>query len=103
MTDQRLTNELACRVMGWRVTPDRFITSGRSWLPKWRFSPLLRLEDALQLLDHAASDYRLSTVDGHRFTAEVRVGGRRGKASGKSRPRTITMAIANAVGLEFLE
>ena len=101
MNDDRLTDELARRVMGWKVTPDRFVTQGRSWLPKWRFAPLRRLEDAFQLLDHAASEYLLATVDGHPFTVEVRVHGRNGKASGELKARAITLALAYALGVEI--
>jgi hypothetical protein len=83
MNDATLTEELARQVLGWRVAPDRFMKSGRSWIPKWRFSPLVRLEDAFQLLDVVASGYRLEGCKGGMFTAKVRVGRRIGKASGE--------------------
>ena len=51
--DLELTEELARSVMGWRSAPGRFLKPGGSWLPKWRFAPLERLEDAFRLL-HAA-------------------------------------------------
>jgi hypothetical protein len=38
MSDDTLTAYLAERVMRWNATPDRFIKSGRSWIPRWRFS-----------------------------------------------------------------
>src|SRR5262245_53243691 len=43
MSEDALTVALAERVMGWRVAPGRFIKSGRSWIPHWRFSPLTRI------------------------------------------------------------
>jgi hypothetical protein len=100
MTEEALTAALAERVMGWKATPDRFIKSGRSWLPKWRFAPLTRLDDAFLLLDRAASHYRLVTVEGGTFTAEVQVGARTGKASGEPKARAITIAVARALGVE---
>jgi hypothetical protein len=100
ISEQALTDALAERVMGWKATPDRFIKSGRNWLPKWRFAPLSRLDDAFQLLDRACSTYKLERRDGDPFRAEVRVGGRVGKASGDPRARTITLAIARSLGLE---
>jgi len=100
MTDQALTDILAERVMGWRVTPDRFIRSGRGWLPKWRFAPLSRLDDAFQLLDRLAFAYKLERTGGDKFAVEVRSSGRIGTASGEQKARTITMAIVQALGLE---
>jgi hypothetical protein len=100
ISDQELTAGLAKEVMGWKVAPDRFIKPGRSWVPRWRFAPLKRLEDAFEVLDRAKSDYKLTVIDGGSFTAEVRVGGRIGKTSGEPKARTITIALAHALGLE---
>jgi hypothetical protein len=99
MTDMRLTDELATRVLGWKPSSDRFVKPGRGWLPRWRFRPLEDLADALRLLDAATQHYVL-TNDGRTFTAEVEVSSRRGKASGRCKARTITVAVARAVGLE---
>ena len=99
MTDERLTDELALRVMGWKVAPDRFVKSGRSWLPKWRFRPIVELADAFQLLDRAADHYTLKG-DGRTFNAVIQTSSGRGTASGESKPRVITLAIAKALGLE---
>lgn len=97
--DERLTEELARQVLGWRVAPDRFIKSGRTWIPKWRFSPLDRVADAFDLLDRAATNYRLELHERGVFTAEVCVGGRTGKACSPIKSRAITIAVAAAVGL----
>jgi hypothetical protein len=101
MNDERLTEELACHLMGWRLAPDRFMKSGRSWIPRWRFTPLTSLEHAFQLLDRAASKYTLTAVAGVAFTAEVRVRGRMGKVSGLSKAKTISLALAQALELEL--
>src|SRR5258708_28407361 len=97
MNDDRLTEKLAAQVLGWKAAPGRFIKSGGSWTPSWRFAPLTNLEQAFDLLDRAASTYTISNKVGC-FDAEVRVGGRVGKASGKLKARTITLALAHARG-----
>lgn len=100
MNDVRLTDELACKVMGWRPTPDRFIKSGRSWIPRWRFTPLTRLDDAFQLLDRFASSYKLEKTGQGSFAVEVQFNDRVGKASGEPKARAITLAVARTLGLE---
>jgi hypothetical protein len=103
MTDEVLTGELASRVMGWKTAPDRFVKGGRSWIPRWRFQPLVELADAFRLLDKGARRYSL-TCDGRRtFSVEVQVGTRHGKASSKNKARAITLAVARALGLEVGE
>ena len=98
MTDEHLTDFLAERVMGWRVAPDRFIKSGRKWIVRWRFAPLKSLEDAFDLLDTCGCAYTMSAGLDGQFEAEVRVDGRVGKATGNLKPRTITIALARALG-----
>jgi hypothetical protein len=102
MTEQALTGILAERVMGWKVAPDRFIKSGRSWIPRWRFRPFADLADAFQLLDRAAAHYTL-TCDCSTFAAEVQIESCRGKAVGEHKARTITVAVARALRLEVDE
>jgi hypothetical protein len=86
--------------MGWRSAPGRFLTTGRSWIPRWRFRPLEDLADAFQLLDRATSYFSLRS-DGHNLlTAEVQIDGRCGKASGRLIARTITTAVARSLGVE---
>lgn len=98
--DQRLTEALAVQVMGWRVGPDRFITGARSWLPKWRFNPLQQLLDAFMLLDYSKSKRYVISKNGTSFQVEVEHDGKVGKATGKSKPRTITLALARSLGLD---
>ena len=85
--------------MGWKVTPDRFIKSGRSWIPRWRFQPLDDIADAIELLNRVASWFTLLSTLKKVVTAEVNVAGRHGKASGPQTARTITIAVARALGL----
>jgi hypothetical protein len=98
-----LTAVFAKRFLGLKPTRDRFLRPNGSWLPKWRFSPFASVEDALLVVDHAASEFKLSRVQGGLFTAEVRIGGRTGKAAGADKARTISCAIADAIGLEITE
>jgi hypothetical protein len=51
-----LTVVLAERIMGWTAGPDRFSMGKRKWIPRWRFHPTNRMEDALVLLKHLAPD-----------------------------------------------
>jgi hypothetical protein len=94
------TGLLAQRVLGWTVAPDRFLTGGRQWLPRWRFQPLKRLEDAFQLMNGAApEEYTLGSEKGG-FWAKVRIAGATGEAHESSQARAMTLAIARAIGLE---
>lgn len=99
MIEDRLKEELAARLLGWKAAPDRFLKSGRGWIPKWRFTPFTRLEDAFSLLDRTGGTYILSVGSNGVFTAEVRVGERIGKAIGEPKARSITLAISRALGL----
>lgn len=97
-----LTVQLAQTVMHWRVAPDRFLKSGRQWIAKWRFRPFSRLEDAFLLLDQTGGTYNLAVDRNGALTAEVRIRGRVGKASGNAKARTITLAIVRALDLAIL-
>jgi hypothetical protein len=103
MNDDRLTECLAVRIMGWRSASGRYIKAGKAWTPRWKFAPLTKLEDAFSLLDAAASSYTLRSAPDGTFEAEVRLGGRVGNASGKAKARTITLALARAVSLEVAQ
>ncbi len=98
MTEHSLTDALA-EQLGWKVAPDRFIKSGRTWLPRWRFAPLSRLDDAFLLLDRFATSYTMRWAERGRFFVEVRSGRRIGRAYGEPKSRAITLAIAEALGL----
>lgn len=101
MTGDQLTAILAERVMGWRVGPDRFLMSNRRWLPRWRFQPSERVEDAYHLLERAAAqEFNMDRTQDGRFWVRVRIAGATGEARDSSQARAITFAIARAIGLE---
>jgi hypothetical protein len=100
MTDPAHTDWLARQVLHWRVGPDRFLIGARSWIPKWRFCPTRKIEDAVRLL-HAA-DPRCYTVKFRNglFRVQVELKHGVGRASGDSLPRTIVLAIERALPQE---
>ena len=99
MNPQNLTGHLAELALGWRVTPDRFLIGARSWIPRWRFDPLQRLEDAFLLLDHNKSvRYVISQKDG-KCQVEVEHNGRIGRASSDCKARAIVLALARSIGV----
>jgi hypothetical protein len=98
--DGLLIDELAKRLLGWRARPDRFLKSGREWIPKSRFNPFERLEDAFVLLDRAGATYTLLGSSAHPFTAKVQIDQHMGSASGAQKARVITTAIVRALKLE---
>jgi hypothetical protein len=100
MTADELTVLLAERVMGWRTSPNRFHKSGRGWLPRWRFQPLKSLKSALELLEKASPQhFKMEGDEKTGFRARVRIAGVLGEARGQSKPRTMTYAVARALGI----
>lgn len=102
-SDESLTDELVSRVLKWRATPDRYIKANRSWIPRWRFAPLIRLEDAFALVEAASKRYKLQMREDATFVAEVQIGKSGGVASGELKSRVITIAVARAMGMEGVE
>jgi hypothetical protein len=101
MTDNQLAAILAERVMGWTVAPDRFMTGERRWIPRWRFQPTKRLEDAFRLLECATlQEYAMGTDGNGGRWASVRIAGVTGAAQANSEPLALTLAVARAVGIE---
>ena len=101
MTGEQLTALLAQRVMGWGIAPGRFLTGNRQWMPRWRFDPLKKVEDALRLLETAAPDrYEIRQERPGVFAVAVLIGRQVGEARGDDKARTISMAVARAVGIE---
>ena len=101
MNDNTIVNLLAQQVMYWRVGPDRFLTGHRSWIPRWRFQPTERLDDAFRLLEQAApQSYNMSAADNGAFSVKVLIGGKLGKAQDECKPRAISLAVARSLGLE---
>ena len=101
MTSENLAALLAERVMGWTVGPDRFLIGKRGWMPRWRFQPAEKLEDAFKLLDSASpQEYSIRGDDNGNVHVRVVIDGAAGEAQGRSKPLAITSAIARAVGIE---
>jgi hypothetical protein len=100
VTDERLADELVTSTLGWRPAQDRYVKPGRGWIPRTKFRPLADVRDALRLLDAVTKDYSLVVTPTGPFTAQVRLAGRTGKASGEPKARTICLALAQALGLE---
>jgi len=104
VTGEQLTAKIAQRVMGWTVTPDRFMTGNRGWIPRNRFRPTERMQDAFKLLLAAEpTEYSLVGGNGKLSLANVQVGGVCGQASDKSMPTAICLATARAVGIDVEE
>jgi hypothetical protein len=101
MNTESLTALLAERVMRWGVAPDRFLVGNRSWIPRWRFQPTEKLEDAFRLLEKATPEHYSMGLDGSGcFCVQVRVGGKLGVAREEPKARAITLAVARALGIE---
>ena len=101
MTTEYLTGLLAEKVMGWTVGPDRFMMGCRRWQPRWRFQPVLRMDDAFRLLERAApQEYSAGAATDGNFWAKVRIAGVAGEAREPSQAQALTFAIARAVGLD---
>jgi hypothetical protein len=101
MTDEMLIGELARQIMCWKVAPDRFLKGGRSWIPRWRFRPTERLEDAFTVLEQAAPQYyRMGAVRNEAFSVTICIRGKVGEAKDESKPRAISLALARSLGLE---
>ena len=101
MTNEQLTAVLVERVMGWTVGPDRFMMGNRGWMPRWRFQPADKLDDAFRLLQEAAPQaFSICGDDKGSIHVEVRINGTVGEAQGTSIPGAVTSAVARAVGIE---
>jgi hypothetical protein len=101
-TPDQINAILAARVLHWRVTPDRFLTGDRGWLPRWKFQPTRKLADAIRLLEAAdAKEYSVGADTNGDFRARVRIGGATAEAHANTKPLAICLAVAAAVGIEF--
>ena len=101
MSNDQLTAMLAERVMGWTVGPERFSMGNREWMPRWRFQPIDKLDDAFRLLQEAAPQaYSICGDDQGNIHVEVRINGAVGEAQETSMPGAVTYAVARAFGIE---
>ena len=101
MNTEQLTAVLVEHVMGWTVGPDRFSMGNREWMPRWKFQPFEKIEDAFRLLAQAApQEYSISGDGKGSIHVQVRINGAIGEARGPSVPGAVTYAVARAVGIE---
>ena len=101
MTSECLAAMLAERVMGWTVGPDRFMMGNRGWMPRWRFQPAEKLDDAFRLLEEAApQEYSICGDNKGGLQVRVRVGVCTGTATAGPMATAIATAVARAVGLQ---
>jgi len=101
MTPAQLTAILAERLLGWRCTPDRFLTGERGWMPRWKFQPTNKLTDAIRTLE-AANPEAYSVVAGANgsFYARVSVAGAAAEAHASTKPLAICLALAKIIGVD---
>lgn len=100
MTAENLTAQLAERVMNWGIGPDRFTMGHRRWMPRNRFRPTNRIEDAFRLLEHAEPQcYDMSKKEDGSIWVTVRIGKATGEACNTSIPLAISIAVARAIGI----
>jgi Phage ABA sandwich domain len=100
-TQDQLTASLAAHVLQWRVTPDRFLTGRRGWLPRWKFQPTQKISDAIRLLEAAeAQTYSVAAKPNGDFCVTVTVTGVTAKANARTKALAICLAIAAALGIE---
>jgi len=100
LEDTNLTDLLAAKAMGWRATRDRFIKPERGWVWKRKFQPLSVLSDAFRLVEKLADGFTLTSDERGAFTARVRIGRRRGRASSGTAALAFSLAVAQALGLK---
>lgn len=100
MSDEQLTSALVERAMRWRLAPGRYLKPGGGWTSRSGFRPLVDVRDALQALEAVTGDYSILAKPGEGITVAVRISGLTGKAAGKSKARTISLALALALGID---
>ncbi len=101
MTIDHLTALLVERVMRWRVAPDRYLKSNRSWIPRSRFQPAQNLNHAFELLEQAQPEhFSMGSEKGGEFWVRVAISGALGEARQTSSAKAITIAVARALGLD---
>ncbi len=100
MSDEQLTTELAVQAMQWRLAAGRYLKPEGGWVSRSGFRPLVDVKDAFRALEAVTSDYSILAKPGKGITVEVRLRGKTGKASGKLKARTISFALAHALGIE---
>jgi hypothetical protein len=93
-----LTDELVRLVLGWRLAPNRYLKPDGGWTSRLQFQPFKNIHQALQLLEAVTTNYTLESAPDNVFKVEARLSDRVANTSGKSKSRTITLAVAQLVG-----
>lgn len=101
MTDRDLTDLIACGVLAWTVGPDRYVMSARRWAPRWRFQPLVRIEDAFKALSSVGNSYLIERHATGEVSVTVFTDSGSGASTSRSVPRAISIATARAVGIDI--
>lgn len=99
LDELRLTNEFATDVLGWKAGPGRFNRGDRHWIARSRFKPFSDVKDTLRVLEALTDDYVVTGFPGGLIGAEVRIKGTVGTAGGYTMARTISVAVARALGM----
>ena len=99
LDELRLTNEFATDVLRWKAGPGRFNRGERRWIARSRFKPFSDVKDALRVLDALTDDYSVTAFPGGGFVAAVRIKGIVGNARGGAMAKTISVAVARALGI----
>src|SRR5262252_6084833 len=101
MTSEALTALLAQQVMDWGIAPERFLMTGRRWIPRWRFQPTEKLEDAFRLLDAVDPDeYSITAQRGGTIRVRIRIGQTVADVQHASKAHAITRAVARVIGID---
>jgi hypothetical protein len=101
LAPELLVARLVDRVFGWRVTPDRFLTGDRGWLPRWKFQPVQKMADAVRLLEAAnTEEYSIAAIANGSFCVKVRIEGVDSEGHAATKPLAICLAVAAALGIE---
>jgi hypothetical protein len=101
VTDQRLTDELALKVLGWRPAPDRYLKPGRSWTPRAKFQPLKSIDDAFRLLERVTGNYLITKGLDQEVLVEIRLKNRVERSVGRNTARAVCFAVAKVVGIDL--
>ena len=101
MSSAVLTALLVERLLGWRVTPDRFLLGARQWKPRHYFQPLKRPGDAFRLLQAGCPNwYAITRAERGLCTVKIQIEGRVGEACAASEAQAIAFAVARAIGID---
>jgi hypothetical protein len=94
---------LAEHIFYWRVSPNRFLTGNRCWLPRWKFQPTTKLNDALRVLEGLEpQEFSISADRKDGYCAKVTIADRVIYGRDKSKPMAICRAVAAVLGIDVV-